>query len=164
MSPERAASNALLKLWCPRITGQVLSLGSGSDLDGAGQTYRSYFAHAASYTTSDIDPGADLQLNIMAMPTIPSESVDCLFVSGVLEHVEDFHAALRECARVLKPGGVLLLGVPFKQKLHRIPRDYWRFTEFGIQQMLKDAFRIETLQVLGEPSFPGTYWVRAYKR
>ncbi|MEM7201407.1 MAG: methyltransferase domain-containing protein [Planctomycetota bacterium] len=34
----------------------------------------------------------------------------------VLEHVPDYMAALRECARVLRPGGTLMLSVPFRIK------------------------------------------------
>jgi SAM-dependent methyltransferase len=40
-------------------------------------------------------------------------SIDHIVSLEVLEHVADFRAALRECARVLKPGGKLLLTAPF---------------------------------------------------
>lgn len=40
-------------------------------------------------------------------------SLDVIFHGDVLEHVPDDRAALAECRRVLKPGGVLLFTVPF---------------------------------------------------
>lgn len=40
-------------------------------------------------------------------------SFDVVVSLDVLEHVPDFRAALREFARVLRPGGVLLLCVPY---------------------------------------------------
>jgi SAM-dependent methyltransferase len=43
-------------------------------------------------------------------------SIDCVVSLEVLEHVPDFRAALRECARVLKPGGKLLLTAPFTRR------------------------------------------------
>lgn len=43
---------------------------------------------------------------------LPSGSVDYLYSLNVLEHIADDDAALRECARVLKEGGRLLIYVP----------------------------------------------------
>ena len=40
-------------------------------------------------------------------------SLDAILCLDVLEHVPDFRAALREFARTLKPGGALLLTVPW---------------------------------------------------
>jgi SAM-dependent methyltransferase len=40
-------------------------------------------------------------------------SMDAILCLDVLEHVPDFRAALREFARVLRPGGALLLTVPW---------------------------------------------------
>ena len=77
-------------------------------------------------------------------------------------------AGIKEMTRVLKPGGVLLLGVPFRQAIHMAPQDFWRFTEFGIRHLLRDAFEIlELTQILTDPicgaNFPATYWVKARK-
>lgn len=40
-------------------------------------------------------------------------SLDAVVTLDVLEHVHDYRAALREFARVLKPGGVLVATMPF---------------------------------------------------
>jgi len=45
------------------------------------------------------------------------ESFDAVISLEVIEHIPNFREALSECARVLKPGGKLLLSVPF----HRGP-------------------------------------------
>lgn len=42
-------------------------------------------------------------------------SLDGVVSLDVLEHVPDYRAALREFSRVLKPGGVLVLTVPFHE-------------------------------------------------
>lgn len=41
------------------------------------------------------------------------ESLDIVLHGDVLEHVPDFRAGLRECARALRVGGVLLFSAPF---------------------------------------------------
>lgn len=162
MSPGRAQSNAVLRTWCPQITGTVLSIGSATDQDGAGQRYRDYFTAAERYLTSEPQPGCDLVLDARRMPSVPDGSIDAVFCSGVFEHIDDVHAAVQECWRILKVGGTLLAGVPFAQPVHRAPQDFWRFTEYGVRFLLR-AFAIEEIQAIGEPKAPSAYWVRARK-
>ena len=162
-SKARKGADAVLQRWCSTITGDVLSVGSSDDRDGAGRFYREYFRAARSYTTSEVTPGCDLVLDVRSMPQIADGSYDALFCSGVLEHVDDCHAAVRECGRILRPGGVFLVGVPFAQRIHRAPQDFWRFTEHGARYLLR-AFVIEAIEAIGEdPKFPWTYWIRARK-
>ena len=166
ISPERIQSNAILRKWCASVTGDVLSIGSGGDIDKQGSTYRSYFKNARSYTTSDIDPcmNCDMTLDARNMEWIENDRYDCAFVSGVLEHVDDYRMAISEISRVLKAGGLLLLGVPFKQPIHRAPQDFWRFTEHGLNWVLQDfRFRVDALEPLGDPAFPYGYWAKAVK-
>ena len=165
MSKARTRSDAVLARWAPSVTGDVLSLGSATDLDGAGRRYRDYFTAARSYTTSEVvaTPGCDLVLDVRAMPQVADASYDAIFCSGVLEHVDDCHGAVRECYRVLRPGGVFLVGVPFAQRLHLAPQDFWRFTRHGVEYLLR-AFTVEAIEAIGdEPKFPWTYWAKARK-
>jgi SAM-dependent methyltransferase len=163
ISPERVQSNALLRAWCADVRGDVLSIGSGGDIDKQGKTYREYFAKASKYVTSDVsaDIGCDLVLDVRKLE-IPDECVDCVFVSGVFEHVDDCQAAADECYRALRPNGLLIVGVPFKQPVHRAPGDFWRFTEFGLRYLLR-MFHVEDVQPIGDPAFPFGYWAKARK-
>lgn len=162
VSMERRDTNTLLQAWGAEVRGDVLSIGSAGDSDKQGRSYRDYFPHATTYITSDVVDGCDLRLDVRAMPEISSGSFDTVFCSGVLEHVDDCHAAVAECHRVLKSGGALLVGVPFSQKIHRAPLDFWRFTEFGFRYLLR-AFTIRDLVTLGDPVSPAAYWARAVK-
>ncbi len=54
--------------------------------------------------------------------TFPGASVDFILSLEVLEHVPDFKAALREFARVLRPGGTLLLTAPFQAQERNLVR------------------------------------------
>ena len=163
-SPARQMSNALLRDWCADVTGRVLSIGSGGDTDKEGRQYREYFTRASAYVTSDIEgvPGCDLTLDSRRMD-LPDASFDALFVSGVLEHVDDVGAAVSECHRVLTTGGVLFVGVPFVQPVHRAPLDFWRFTEYGLRWLLR-AFQIDDVRAVGnDQKRPDAYWARARK-
>jgi len=64
---------------------------------------------------------------------------DCVLLLDVLEHVAAPEAALHEAARVLRPGGQLLLTIPFAYPLHDLPHDYQRFTASGLRRRLGDA-------------------------
>ena len=167
-STARKESNAWLRVRCADIRGTVLSLGSGDDTDGEGSTYRHYFRSATSYTTSEVTKSVhcDLVIDIRAMPEISDESFDCVYCSGVLEHVDNLTAALDEITRILKRNGTLLLGLPFRQPLHLGPQDFWRFTEFGIRHLLKSHFEINELAPIDkamDEDFPAAYWVRAIR-
>jgi len=163
MSKARTLSDAVLLKWSAAVRGDILSIGSADDRDGRGRRYRDYFPHARSYTTSEVTPGADLVLDVRSMPSIADGAYDAIFCSGVLEHVDDCHAAVAECYRVLRPGGLFLVRVPFNQRLHRVPQDFWRFTPYGLQYLLR-AFTIEAIEAIGDdPKHPWTYWVRARK-
>jgi SAM-dependent methyltransferase len=45
--------------------------------------------------------------------TFPNRSFGLICTNDVLEHVADYKAALRECFRCLRPGGHLVVTVPF---------------------------------------------------
>src|SRR5262249_12485851 len=63
-------------------------------------------------------------------------SFDSAVCNQVLEHVFEPEAFLKEINRVLKPGGCLLLTVPFAWDEHEQPRDYARYSSFGIGALL----------------------------
>lgn len=71
-------------------------------------------------------------------------SIDGVLSTQVLEHVSNPAAYIMEAKRVLKPGGCLVMSVPFVWQEHEQPYDYFRFTSFGISALLKEnGFDIE---------------------
>jgi SAM-dependent methyltransferase len=56
----------------------------------------------------------------------------------VLEHVADIDLAFRGLRRLLVPGGIAILTVPFLFPVHMEPYDYRRLTEYGIARLAAD--------------------------
>ncbi len=78
------------------------------------------------------------------------ESFDSLFSSEVLEHIFNPSEILPEIYRVLKPGAVGLITVPFGWPEHEVPYDYGRYTSFGIQHLLRShGFEIVSITKTG---------------
>ena len=74
----------------------------------------------------------DLVTDIHKM-AVKDESVDCIFCTGVFEHIACPEKALEEFSRILKPGGIVHLEVPFMQPFHADPVDYYRWTLDGFK-------------------------------
>lgn len=72
--------------------------------------------HSKSWDTSRIDLVSD----ITAIPA-PDASFDAILCSEVLEHVPEPTHALDEFARLLKPGGMVILTAPFASNVHMAP-------------------------------------------
>jgi SAM-dependent methyltransferase len=61
---------------------------------------------------------------------------DTALCTEVLEHIEDPAAFLARALACLRPGGMLVLTVPFAARWHFIPYDYWRYTPSGLEKLL----------------------------
>jgi SAM-dependent methyltransferase len=73
-------------------------------------------------------------------------SFDTVLCLELLEHVPDPHRCLAEIARTLRPGGALLVTVPFISALHALPYDFWRYTPAGLTALLeRHGLRVESL-------------------
>jgi SAM-dependent methyltransferase len=76
-------------------------------------------------------PGVAVRADLAALP-FADGSVDGVLCEMVLEHVPDARAALREIARVVRPGGRVYVALPFLWPYHASPHDYWRWTSSGV--------------------------------
>lgn len=133
----------------PMLTGRLLDVGCGS------KPYQSLFAVDA-YIGLDIDSEASRQAGVADYfydgKTFPFDeaSFDCVLCNQVLEHVFNPDEFLGELMRVLKPGGRLLLTVPFVWDEHEQPYDYARYSSFGLRALLeKQGFHIIQHKKLG---------------
>jgi SAM-dependent methyltransferase len=69
--------------------------------------------------------------------------------TAVLEHLEEPEQALAECFRVLATGGTAIFSVPFIWHLHEEPRDFFRYSKYGLTYLFtKAGFEILDLHAL----------------
>ena len=80
---------------------------------------------------------------------VKSETFDCALSTAVLEHLEEPQEALCETYRALKPGGYALYTAPLFWHIHEAPRDFFRYTEFGLKHLFESAnFEIVEIEPL----------------
>lgn len=70
---------------------------------------------------------------------LSDSSVNTILCTVVLEHLERPQNAITEMYRILSPGGYLLLSAPQCWHLHEEPRDFFRYTKYGLDHLLKTS-------------------------
>ncbi|MBV8210701.1 MAG: class I SAM-dependent methyltransferase [Burkholderiaceae bacterium] len=120
---------------------RVLDVGAGS------APYRQLFSHC-EYKTQDFAQLQPSQLRdgsygaidyVCDATSIPvaDASFDVIVCTEVLEHVPEPTMVLREFARILRPGGRVLLSAPLGSGIHQEPHHYFGgFTPWWYQRVL----------------------------
>ncbi|TXH56694.1 MAG: class I SAM-dependent methyltransferase [Bacteroidia bacterium] len=146
-----------LKKEVPSFKGNVLDIGCGQSPYRfmLNPTITKYFgidiidAEKFDYDNSDITPfnGKDIPF--------PDSTFDAILCTEVLEHVEHYQALVNEMHRVMKPGAIGIVTIPWSARFHYIPWDYFRYTPsalksiFGGFQEAKITNRGTDLAVIG---------------
>jgi SAM-dependent methyltransferase len=118
---------------------RVLDIGSGN------AAYHEKLAPNNRLATLDY-PGTNVRYGCRPMVYGTASSLpfsgnifDYALLLEVLEHIELDREVVSEALRVLKPGGRLVISVPFLYPSHDIPYDFRRYTAFGLESILKQA-------------------------
>lgn len=115
------------------------------DLGCGEATSKEYFLQYATeyvgvdWANSTHSLNADLAADLNQPLPIASGVADSVVALSVLEHLARPEVMLEEAARILVPGGSLVLVVPFQWQMHEGPYDYRRFTSYGLQLLLAEA-------------------------
>jgi SAM-dependent methyltransferase len=79
-------------------------------------------------------PNVDLVMKQPYRVPLRSGSVDVVISGQVFEHIPFFWASTLEIARLLRPGGVFLMSVPSRGRVHTSV-DCWRYYPDGVRAM-----------------------------
>ena len=101
--------------------------------------------HKNEYLDFEVDLTLDLPFE--------ASSFDTIILSDVLEHIPTPEDLWTEMARVLSPGGFLLMNTPFLYWLHEEPFDFYRYTEHALRRFAQqvDLDVIELSPIGGAP-------------
>ncbi len=112
--------------------------------------YLPFFApYARRYVGSDVSR-TTAQVDVVGgAGAIPFKSgcADALLCSQVLEHVPEPGTTLREIARVLKPGGRVLLSTHGTFIYHPHPTDFWRWTQDGLRKLFDESGEFDEIEL-----------------
>jgi SAM-dependent methyltransferase len=127
------------------LTGDVLDVGCGY------KPYRRWIPGAARYFGIDVFPGPAVDAVIVPGEPWPvgDEEFDVVLCTQVLEHVGDLELTASELVRTVKPGGTVVISVPFIFGEHNSPHDYRRFSRYGIRRLIEDRLEIVDIEPHG---------------
>jgi SAM-dependent methyltransferase len=156
---------ASLRMAAPRAHGRLLDVGCGD------KRFQSLFApfiesyvgveHEAVFSTTDASKRTSKPEVLYDGKLLPFEAgtFDTVISTEVLEHTPEPAALVAEMARVLRPGGTLILTTPFAFRLHEEPHDFYRFTPYGLAAMVQRV----GLRVVETRAFGGVWSVVGHK-
>ena len=85
-------------------------------------------------------------------------SFDAVINIQVLEHLKEPGIGISEMARVLKPGGQLILTTVQCWEIHQHPNDFFRYTRYGLTYLFDKAGLESRVEALG-----GLFWLIGFR-
>jgi SAM-dependent methyltransferase len=161
------------------LAGLTLDLGGGKI-----NSYINLFKIKGKVESVNINP--EMQPTFLAdlnekLP-IPDNSYDNIISLNTLEHIYKDEFVIYEIYRILKPGGKIIIVVPFLYRVHTSPSDFHRHTAYWWDRVLvstgfeKNSIKIDPLiwDILGPtfalseswsvPRFPSPNIIRSIRR
>ncbi len=119
--------------------------------------YQSFFSGYWDYIWTDIVDGPYVDI-VTPSHLLPFEKdyFDYLICTQSLEHTEEITKTIKEIYRVVKPGWLIFISVPFLYQEHAAPYDFWRFTRFWLEKIFAD------FEILSINWSTGYFWTMCF--
>jgi len=128
-----------LKRYTHLYKGALYDLGCGES------PFRDFFLQYADdykgvdWAGSFHDTKADIAADLNKPLPICSGVADTIVSLSVMEHLCEPQLMLDEAYRILKPGGSMILQVPWQWWIHEAPYDFFRYTPYGLKYLLEKS-------------------------
>ena len=116
---------------------KILLVGSGGKI--ADHLYK--FASRKLFMVISIDIDSTKKPDIIGdvcLYEFGEDKYDAIIMAEVLEHFHNPQKSIVNIHKSLKKGGKAIITVPFIFPIHDRPYDYFRFTRYGLELLLKD--------------------------
>ena len=131
--------DAFLKKNVDLYNGIIYDLGAGE------ATYKDFFLQygdeyiSVDWLNSLHDKRADIVADLNLPLPVESEVADLVISLSVMEHLCEPQTMLDEAHRILKPGGSIVVQVPWQWWIHEAPFDFFRYTPYGLNYLFEKA-------------------------
>jgi SAM-dependent methyltransferase len=103
---------------------------------------------------------ATIIADLRKMDSVASDSFDCVIVTHTFGMMVDFEKAIKECYRILKPGGTLLVTMScFSPIYSNDDTNFWRFTPASAKYFFGKYFKNLKVETLGNCLTGYSFWV-----
>lgn len=152
----RTWSNVQLRRIAALVSGDIVNVSAGEDVDKQGSHYADYFSGADSYSLTNYKSGSfrgfqsrenEYQLDLTeSLPEELRQRFDVALNHTTLEHVFDVTTAFANLCAMSRD--LVIVVVPFCQQQHEEPDygDYWRFTPSCLEKL----FELNDMEVVYE--------------
>lgn len=152
MKPNKNHANKNLHNWLIyRISDKFIELnkqyykGTLVDLGCGESPYESYFLQysdkyiGVDWENTSHNSKATILSDLNNSINLDNNSADTIVSFSVMEHLYNPQQFLNESFRILKKDSHIILQVPWQWHIHEAPHDYFRYTPFGLEYMLKKS-------------------------
>ncbi len=145
--------------WCVsqnQFDGHFLDVGSGAR---GTASYHSLLPPPERIRLSSVDISPERRPDKVADVTKdglpwPDASFDGCMAFNLIEHIYEHERLAHEIARVVRPGGLLHVAVPFIHRVHGDPYDFFRYTGTALTRLFREAgFSSGRVTALGTGAF-----------
>lgn len=153
-----AKAKKKMKIWLAQAANDKILLLEPEDKSLLSHIGKENCVTVEDLTSKNVLPAKEHYPDINArMEKIPirSNAFQTVLSYFVVEHVKDPRDHIKEVARILKPGGYLILGGPGDvYPSHRVPYNYFNIIRFGYYEMFKE----NNLELM-EEYYPAKSWM-----